>query len=83
MVAVGLIVALGLGFGLALRASGVRPVRITSGSMAPTIGIGDWVIVADAGNAHRGDIVEFRFSGRLQRSGDRAGCGRGRRRRGV
>jgi signal peptidase I len=55
------IVTVGLGLGLAVRSSGVRPVRITSGSMTPTIDVDDWVLITDAQSASRGDIIEFRY----------------------
>jgi signal peptidase I len=53
----------GLAVGVATLNAGLRPVQITSASMAPTIGVGDWVLVADAVDVDRGDIVEFRYHG--------------------
>jgi signal peptidase I len=56
-----LIASVGLGVGLVVRSTGARPVHITSGSMAPTIGVDEWVLVTEADSARSGDIVEFRF----------------------
>jgi signal peptidase I len=58
---VGLVVVLGLGAGLAAKASGLHPVRITSGSMIPTVHVNEWVLITDATTAGRGEIVEFRY----------------------
>ena len=51
---------------LAVSALGIHPVRITSGSMAPTIEAGDWIVTRDVDDRDRrqiarGDIVMFRF----------------------
>jgi signal peptidase I len=59
-------VLLGGGVGIVGRSLDVRPVRITSGSMAPTIKIGDWIVARDLDHEdrraiERGDIVLFRF----------------------
>lgn len=53
-------------FGVAARAFDVHPVRVTSGSMSPTIKIGDWIVMRDVDDEdrraiHRGDIVMFGF----------------------
>jgi signal peptidase I len=55
------VLVVGVGCWAGLRALGVRPVHITSGSMAPTIETGDWVVVGGAGAIERGDVVLFRF----------------------
>ncbi len=47
--------------GLGARVAGFSPVKITSGSMAPTVDEGDWVIVHDDDQPRRGDIILFRF----------------------
>lgn len=59
-------VLLGLGAGAVARWTGLSPMRITSGSMAPAIEADQWVVVHDVGEgghlaAERGDIVLFRF----------------------
>jgi signal peptidase I len=59
-------VLVGGGVGTAARAFDIRPVRVTSGSMSPTIKIGDWIVTRDLDRAdrrslHRGDIVVLRF----------------------
>lgn len=46
---------------LVVRSAGVQLVRITSGSMAPSVGVGDWVLVTRADHARVGDIIEFTF----------------------
>ena len=53
----------GAGGGAAARLAGLSPVHVTSGSMAPAVDRGDWIIVRSLGNraVHRGDIVQFRF----------------------
>jgi signal peptidase I len=62
----GLAATLGGGGALAARAVGTHPVQITSGSMAPTVKPGEWIVVQDLGHdgrsrVARGDIVMFRF----------------------
>ncbi len=59
-------VVVGGGVGIAARAFEIRPVRITSGSMSPTIKIGDWIVTRDVDRAdrrslQREDIVVLRF----------------------
>ena len=45
-----------------VRAEGIRPVRIVSGSMVPAVGVGDWIVVRNHDrDARRGEIVLFRF----------------------
>ena len=51
----------GTGAAAAIRASGLAPFKVVSGSMAPTIGVGDWVLESDGGEPRRGDIVLFRY----------------------
>jgi signal peptidase I len=56
----------GVAGAIAARADGIRPVRITSGSMSPTIAQGDWIVAHDfdrarPGSLSRGDVVLFRF----------------------
>jgi signal peptidase I len=56
----------GVAGAIAVRADGIRPVRITSGSMSPTIAQGDWIVAHEFDRAgrstlSRGDIVLFRF----------------------
>ena len=58
--------AIGLGAAATARSLGIRPVRVTSGSMAPTVERGDWIVVRDLdhqGRASiaRGEIVLFSF----------------------
>ena len=55
------LVALGGGAGLAARAAGYSAVHVTSGSMAPTIDRGDWIVVRSGARPHRGDVVMFSF----------------------
>jgi signal peptidase I len=57
---------IGLGVGLAVRAWAVYPARVTSGSMAPTLVRGDWIVVhklvaRDRETVRRSQIVLFRF----------------------
>jgi signal peptidase I len=69
IIGVATVVSVGVVIGLGVRASGVRPVRITSGSMTPTIAVDDWLLITDARCLGRDDIVEFRFpSGSTQRA---------------
>jgi signal peptidase I len=58
-----LLVGIAIAAALLVRAEGIRPLRIISGSMVPAVEVGDWVIVRDLdpGEVHRGDIVLFRF----------------------
>jgi signal peptidase I len=56
-----LVALVGLGAGLAVRATGVRLVLVTTGSMTPTVGVGAWIVVSDADTAEHGDIIEFRY----------------------
>jgi signal peptidase I len=61
-----LAVLLGGAVGIVARAVGVHPVRITSGSMSPTIQVGDWIVTRDLDEEgrralDRGDIVLFRY----------------------
>lgn len=51
-----------LGIAVLARSEDVRPLRIVSGSMAPVVEPGDWVIVRDveAASVESGDIVLFR-----------------------
>ncbi len=51
----------GAGLGLGARAAGLAPVHITTGSMAPTVEPGQWVVAGKLGAVRRGDIVEFRY----------------------
>ena len=56
----------GVGVGVATRAFAVHPVRVTSGSMAPTAKVGDWLVASDLDaqgreSVGRRDIVLFRF----------------------
>jgi len=44
-----------------MRAEGITPVRVTTGSMAPTVQPGDWVIAYKLRTVHRGDIVELNY----------------------
>jgi signal peptidase I len=37
------------------------PVKITSNSMSPAIGAGDYVLVRPSANVDRGDVILFRF----------------------
>ena len=60
-IALALVVIVGLGVALTARAFGVRLVRVTTGSMMPTVGVGEWIIVTDADAAGRGEIIEFRY----------------------
>jgi len=61
-VALTLVLLVGVAGALTARAEGLRPVRVTSGSMSPTIGTGDWIVVRDGHRQPaRGDIVMFRF----------------------
>ena len=57
---------LGVAVGVAARVSDVRPVKVVTGSMSPTIAPGDWIVVKGldrpgARAIHRGDIVQFRY----------------------
>jgi signal peptidase I len=59
-------VVVGLGVGLAVRAWAVYPARVTSGSMAPTLVRGDWIVAhklvaRDRETVRRSQIVLFRF----------------------
>lgn len=51
----------------AARTTGIRPVQIVSNSMAPTVGAGEWIVVADldrgpwSPSIHRGDAVLFEY----------------------
>ena len=87
---IGMVVIVAAGGALAARVAGCTPVRIVSGSMAPAIGTGDWVVVHEIEGSEasfeRGDIVMFRFplgsSGRAVKrvvavSGDRVEVGDG------
>lgn len=58
-----LVVMLGFGVGGAVTSAGVTFVRVTSGSMSPTIEVGDWLLVTPAGrhDLERGDVIEFRY----------------------
>jgi signal peptidase I len=66
---VGLIVAaglIGLTIGAAIRSFAYYPLRVTSGSMLPTVAVGDWVVIAARHTGSeiavdRGDIVLFRY----------------------
>ena len=66
LIAIGLAALVGTSGAFGARASGIHPVKITSGSMAPTIDRGDWIVVknldrGDRDSIARGDIVMFRF----------------------
>ena len=57
---------IGGGFGVTAHAWGLRPVHVTSDSMATAVKQGDWVAVSaleggGRGAVERGDIVEFRY----------------------
>jgi signal peptidase I len=56
-------VLIGGGIGLFARDAGLRPIHVTSGSMAPAVEKSDWIVVGPVGNRgpRRGDIVEFSF----------------------
>jgi len=59
-------VVVGLGVGIGVRALGVLPYRVTSGSMAPTVNVGEWLVVTKAGSQARRqvrlrEIVLFRY----------------------
>jgi len=63
LVAVALI---GVGIGGAARVWGASLLKVTTGSMSPTIGVGQWVVETDLDaqgrrGVERGDIVVFRF----------------------
>jgi signal peptidase I len=58
---VAVIVGVGVGLGAVALVSGVRPVRITTSSMAPAVGVGQWVVVTEAATPSPGDAVLFRF----------------------
>jgi signal peptidase I len=60
-IALVLTVSVGLGLGVIVSSNGVSPVRITSGSMTPTIDVDEWVLVTDDHGVDRRDIVEFRY----------------------
>jgi signal peptidase I len=52
----------GLGLGVLAKASGLRPVKVTSGSMMPAIDPGEWVLEDDGrSDPRRGQIVMFRY----------------------
>jgi signal peptidase I len=62
--AIGAAVVVGIGSGAGARLAGFSPVHVTSGSMAPAVERGDWIIVRSHNGGRdisRGDIVEFRF----------------------
>lgn len=59
MLAVAALVGTGAAFGV--RASGVSPFKVTTGSMAPTVKPGDWVLESDTARLRRGDVVLFRY----------------------
>ena len=62
---IGLVLLAGAGGGLAARLAGFHPVKIKSGSMAPAVEPGDWIVERDIDGSksrfERGDIVMFRF----------------------
>ena len=59
------VVIVAAGGALAARVAGFHPGKIESGSMAPAVEPGDWVVVHDTDRSEagfqRGDIVVFRF----------------------
>jgi signal peptidase I len=59
------VVIVAAGGALAARVAGFHPVRIESGSMAPAVEPGDWVVVRDTDRQEagfeRGDVLMFRF----------------------
>ena len=64
LIAIGLAALVGTCGAAGVRASGIHPVKVTSGSMAPTIDRGDWIVVKALGRdarIARGEIVMFRF----------------------
>ena len=61
-VALAAVALVGAGGGASARLAGLAPVKITSGSMAPTVDRGDWVIAHSSHHPpRRGEIVMFRF----------------------
>jgi signal peptidase I len=61
LVLVAVAALVGTGAATAVRASGLAPFRVTTGSMAATIKPGDWVLESGAGEPRRGDVVLFRY----------------------
>lgn len=55
------VAVLGLGTAWLIQSAGVRLVRITSGSMEPTVPTGGWILVVPVKGPQRGDVVEFRY----------------------
>jgi signal peptidase I len=56
----------GIGIALAAQAVGIHAMRVASGSMSPSIDLGDWIVVRDldgndGGTIRRGEIVVFSF----------------------
>ena len=60
-VALAAVALLGAGGGAGARLVDLEPVKILSGSMAPTVETGDWVLVHAGRKPERGDIIMFRF----------------------
>src|SRR4051812_14344136 len=75
-----LIVAVALGLALAIQAWIVKPFRIPSGSMEPTLDIGQRVLVDritnNFGDPDRGDIVVFHPPRGSESNGEKCGAPR-------
>ena len=52
---------IGGGVGVSMRIGGITPVRVTTGSMSPTIKPGEWVVTSNLRSVHPGDIIEFEY----------------------
>ena len=52
---------IGGGVGVVMRIGGIAPVRVTTGSMSPTIKPGECAVTSNLRSVHRGDIIEFQY----------------------